>query len=44
MSVVPAAWAKEVEGSGDGGAPVAPIAVGLLRRPWQRASCGGASG
>jgi hypothetical protein len=29
-SVVPAAWAEEVEGSGDGGAPVAPTVAGLL--------------
>jgi hypothetical protein len=43
MSVVPAAWAEEVEGSSDGGAPVAPAVVGLLWRQRKRASYGGAS-
>jgi hypothetical protein len=44
MSDVLVAWAEEVEGSGDGGAPAASTAAGLLWCQLQRASCGGASG
>jgi hypothetical protein len=45
MSVVPTAWAEEVEGSGDGGAPTTPATAGHLWCRLQRASNGtGGSG